>query len=636
MRESRFIEKNAGKWQKLENSVKDQTLPAAELERAYTELNEDLAYARTFYKNRAIRRFLNNLLSPIYLVLHKNKRPEWRSIPTYFTDTAPRIFFQARHYMLISFLTVIIGFAIGYFATRQNAEFANTILGDDYVRMTEQNIAKGDPLGVYKQRSPGSMFSYIAGNNLRVAALFLVFGSLFCVGTVYLLLMNGMMLGAFTWMFTSRGLGTEYLLTVYQHGTLEMMGMVIEGAAGIMLGAGILFPGTLTRMRSLQHAAKKSITLFLICVPIILLAAFIESYLTRFTELPVLLRSSIIFLSFFFMLFYFVVYPWIKFRNNRDILGNYDSLSPDEFSEVKPGILYSIADATILAFTFIRKKSSTVLVAGAISLCILYPLAAWIHDDYISREVGEKARAAAALFNGYGLNNLSIIQNGLSAIFFIIYASSYYFSPDSGSAVLINSILPIGFAIYLVLRSLKPILISYAPVENTKIILVSIMGAFVQVALNYISGSAWWFTMAVGMPLQLIFGVQYCSGQASNPFAAYAQAIGQYFASFWRYIGITLLLILIYFVLMAGFLYLAFIFLSTLRQLHGVSIISEQIMMLFVYLNYAILPGILLFFSYPIGLISLSIIEAKTGIILQKKIEAIQLKKEFYGVESES
>jgi hypothetical protein len=48
MRESRFIEENADKWQKLENSLKENTLPAAELERAYTELNEDLAYARTF------------------------------------------------------------------------------------------------------------------------------------------------------------------------------------------------------------------------------------------------------------------------------------------------------------------------------------------------------------------------------------------------------------------------------------------------------------------------------------------------------------------------------------------------------------------------------------------------------------
>ena len=88
MRESRFIEENADKWQKLENSLKENTLPAAELERAYTELNEDLAYARTFYKNRAIRRFLNNLLSPIYLMLHKSKRPEWKSIPTFFTETA--------------------------------------------------------------------------------------------------------------------------------------------------------------------------------------------------------------------------------------------------------------------------------------------------------------------------------------------------------------------------------------------------------------------------------------------------------------------------------------------------------------------------------------------------------------------
>ena len=86
-------------------------------------------------------------------------------------------------------------------------------------------------------------------------------------------------------MFTSRGLTTEYLLTVYQHGTLEILTMVVEGAAGIMLGSGLLFPGTLTRLQSIQNAARKSIVLFMVCIPIIMVAAFIESYLTRFTEM---------------------------------------------------------------------------------------------------------------------------------------------------------------------------------------------------------------------------------------------------------------------------------------------------------------------------------------------------------------
>ncbi|MFN5250980.1 MAG: stage II sporulation protein M [Bacteroidia bacterium] len=636
MRESRFIEENADKWQKLENSLKENTLPAAELERAYTELNEDLAYARTFYKNRAIRRFLNNLLSPIYLMLHKSKRPEWKSIPTFFTETAPGIFYQARMYMLVSFITVIIGFAIGYFATRQNAEFANTILGDNYVRMTEQNIAKGDPLGVYKQSSPGSMFAYIAGNNLKVAAFFLVFGSLFCLGTVYLLLMNGMMLGAFTWMFTSRGLGTEYLLTVYQHGTLEMLGMVVEGAAGIMLGAGILFPGSLTRIRSLQHAAKKSVRLFLICVPIILLAAFIESYLTRFTELPTALRSAIIFLSFFFMLFYFIIYPWIKFRKSNAILGNYDNLNPDETAQLKAGVLYSIGDAILFGFSFVRQKSSFLLIAALLSLCVLYPLASWIHNDVIAREVGEKSRAAAALFNGYGLNNASMIQNGVSAIFFIIYASSYYFSPLTGIAVVINSWLPIAAAIYMVLRALKPLMESYNPVRHTTLILAAIIGATFQVLLNSIFGSGWWLALFFGLPFQVVMGVHYCTSQPANPFAAFMQSITQMLGSFWRYLGISLLLFSIYCILMCGMLYLGFIILSAVNQLHGASIISENIMMLFVYLNYAIFPALLLFFAFPIAVTALSLIEAKRATILQNKIASIQLKKEYYGVESES
>ena len=131
-------------------------------------------------------------------------------------------------------------------------------------------------------------------------------------------------------------------------------------------------------------------------------------------------------------------------------------------------------------------------------------------------------------------------------------------------------------------------------------------------------------------------GVHYCTSQPANPFAAFMQSITQMLGSFWRYLGISLLLFSIYCILMCGMLYLGFIILSAVNQLHGASIISENIMMLFVYLNYAIFPALLLFFAFPIAVTALSLIEAKRATILQNKIASIQLKKEYYGVESES
>jgi len=66
MRESKFIDQNAEKWKEYERDLEADNLGPDKMEKAFIELNDDLAYARTFYKNRSVRVFLNNLLTPVY------------------------------------------------------------------------------------------------------------------------------------------------------------------------------------------------------------------------------------------------------------------------------------------------------------------------------------------------------------------------------------------------------------------------------------------------------------------------------------------------------------------------------------------------------------------------------------------
>jgi uncharacterized membrane protein SpoIIM required for sporulation len=348
MRESKFINRNGEKWQQFEEAMRFKNLPPDELERAFLELNDDLAYSRTYFPNRSVRVFLNNLLTPVYDRIYRSRPVSRKVIREFFTQTAPRIHWSARKYMLISLITVLMGFLVGFFGTRQDKQFAITVLGSGYVSMTEDNIAKGDPLGVYKDESAGEMFLNIATNNLRVGFYFFVFGALFCVGTLYLLFLNGIVLGVFTYLFTSRGLTGDYILTVYQHGTLEILSMVIEGAAGIMLGSGILFPGTLPRTQSIQNAARKSITMFLVCLPIIIIAAFIESYLTRFTDIGTVQRTLIILLSLGFMLYYFVVLPWWKHRNSQQFDLQEEQPRAQTVRTFLPGTIYSVGSLLVL------------------------------------------------------------------------------------------------------------------------------------------------------------------------------------------------------------------------------------------------------------------------------------------------
>jgi len=182
-------------------------------------------------------------------------------------------------------------------------------MGDDYVNMTNENIAKGDAFGVYKQEGPFLMFVMIALNNIKVELVVFVMGIFLSVGTIYQLLQNGVMLGSFQYYFFSKGLGFKSILVLWLHGTLEISAIIIAGGAGLILGNSILFPKTHTRMVSLRHGAKDGLKIAIGIIPIFLTAAFFEGFVTRHTEMAVWQSLVILISSLVFIIWYVIVYP---------------------------------------------------------------------------------------------------------------------------------------------------------------------------------------------------------------------------------------------------------------------------------------------------------------------------------------
>jgi undecaprenyl pyrophosphate phosphatase UppP len=93
------------------------------------------------------------------------------------------------------------------------------------------------------------------------------------------------------------------------HGTLEISSIIIAGTAGMILGNSILFPGTHTRKDSLKRGAKEGLKIIVALIPIFMVAAFLESFITRHTSMPVAVSISILALSLAFIVWYFIIYP---------------------------------------------------------------------------------------------------------------------------------------------------------------------------------------------------------------------------------------------------------------------------------------------------------------------------------------
>lgn len=315
MKETKFIEQNKEKWLKFEQLLRLNRRDPDKLSDLFIQITDDLSYARTNYPNRSIRVYLNNLAQQLFYNIYKNKKESRNKFVNFWKEELPSVVFHCRYELLTALIVFLLAFAIGVVSSVYDPDFARSILGDAYVDMTINNIEEGDPMGVYKNSSEVDMFLGITLNNVRVAFLTFITGILASLGAIIVLVYNGIMVGTFQYFFIERGLGMESFLSIWLHGTLEISSIVIAGAAGIVLGKGFVFPGTHSRIRAFQISARRGLKLLIGIVPILVFAALIESFVTRYTELPDFIKLALILVSLVFMLFYFVWIPYSKYRN---------------------------------------------------------------------------------------------------------------------------------------------------------------------------------------------------------------------------------------------------------------------------------------------------------------------------------
>jgi uncharacterized membrane protein SpoIIM required for sporulation len=308
VREGLFIKKNIDKWRKYQYET---TTDPDEMAQQFTELVNDLGYSKTFYPHSKVTQYLNDLASRIYLNIYKNKREETSRIGRFFKTELPLTVRKHHREILYAFL-IFIGFAImAAFSAAHDETFIRGVLGDGYVEMTEDNISKGDPFGVYKQTNPMNMFAYIALNNIYISFQVFVWGLFLGLGSVYELFINGVMVGSFQYYFFAKSLGWPSVLVIWIHGTLEISAIILSGAAGLIVGNSILFPGSHKRLHSLMNGAKDGLKLMISLVPILLVAAFLEGFVTRYSysSMPRWVSILILAASFTFIMWYFVWYP---------------------------------------------------------------------------------------------------------------------------------------------------------------------------------------------------------------------------------------------------------------------------------------------------------------------------------------
>lgn len=314
VKEITFLKQNSEKWESFEKTMdsKEKVHPS-KITEMFLELTDDYSFAKTNFTGSKTASYLNGLTARIHQLVYKNKKENNKRLLNFWKTELPSLFGKYHHLLLLSFVISSVATLIGVVSQLNDDSFVRLILGDNYVNETIERIKRGNPLGIYGE-APGFFdFFMITINNIRVSFLVAVFGMLFSFGTAFYIIYNCIMLGSFFAMFYQYNVLDTALKVVWIHGTLEISAIIIAGSAGFVLGNSFMFPGTYKRIDSFKRGALDAVKIVVGLMPVFICAGFLESFITRYTTMPLWLSLLIIGGSFTFIVWYFIYLPF-KFK----------------------------------------------------------------------------------------------------------------------------------------------------------------------------------------------------------------------------------------------------------------------------------------------------------------------------------
>ena len=219
--------------------------------------------------------------------------------------------FKYRKYFYISFAFFFFCFFIGLLSTFNDETFARHILGNSYVDQTLENIESGDAMAIYKGGTNWGSFIGIYDHNQRIGLNMFLSGVFAGIGTGYYVVVNAIMVAVFQAFFYQHNSFFDSIKGIWIHGTYEIFGIIIEAATGYIIGASILFPGTLKRFQSFKKGFRDAFYIFISTIPFTIMAAFLEGYITRYSNImPTVFCFFIILFCLVTISYYYLVLPF--------------------------------------------------------------------------------------------------------------------------------------------------------------------------------------------------------------------------------------------------------------------------------------------------------------------------------------
>jgi uncharacterized membrane protein SpoIIM required for sporulation len=286
MKKSGFLNERRPAWLRFEEVlIKAENQRARNLtEQEVSEFSElfrslcyDLATVRSRDWGSGLDRYLNDLVVRGHGAFYGSAPHRSGAIVQFLTVDFPRLLRKNAAYFWVSLVLFTAPFVTSWALVVNNPSLASRVYPGSVLAGAEEMYSQ-DLTDEDRPRMESAMAGHYVYNNISIAFRCFALGIFLGLGTVYVLVFNGIALGTFAGYVIAQGHGENFLSFVVSHGSFELTAIVISGAAGLILGHGIVAPGRLSRAQSLRRRGLVAVQLVMGAGAMLAVAALIEAF----------------------------------------------------------------------------------------------------------------------------------------------------------------------------------------------------------------------------------------------------------------------------------------------------------------------------------------------------------------------
>jgi uncharacterized membrane protein SpoIIM required for sporulation/uncharacterized RDD family membrane protein YckC len=254
----------------------------------YREMAADLARARTYGGSPELLYTMERLVGFGHNLLYRPPTRSWRRFVAFARGGFAALVRRRWRPILVATVLFYLPALLTFSAVRRDPGLSGELLGAEMLSRVEDAAEKerrGEGYVEMPEVLMPAMATDLIRNNVQVTFMAFAGGILAGLGSVWILLLNGVMLGSVVAAFANVGQSLHLFTFILPHGVIELTAICISGGAGLWMGSAFLLPGRRTRREALVTRGREAVSLIGGTALMLVAAGLIEGFISP-SELP--------------------------------------------------------------------------------------------------------------------------------------------------------------------------------------------------------------------------------------------------------------------------------------------------------------------------------------------------------------